>query len=85
MVASGPHPRARCTLAIQRTPQGLCVISDYGRRVALNALTSKEKDGKVVVENPNRKLANLLFCKKGEPSELASKRMREIRKNLAAA
>lgn len=52
---------------------------------ALNALTSKEKDGKVVVENPNRKLADFLFCKKGEPSELASKRMREIRKNLAAA
>jgi hypothetical protein len=49
---------------------------------ALNLLESKLIDGKVVVENPNRKLAQFDFCKKGEPSELATKRYQEILKNI---
>ena len=49
---------------------------------ALRALESKLVDGKVVVENPNRKLANFEFCKKGELSLLATKRYQDIRKNI---
>lgn len=49
---------------------------------ALSVLESKLVDGKVVVENPNRKLTGLSFCKKGEPSPLATTRYREILKNL---
>ena len=49
---------------------------------ALGTLESKLVDGKVIIENPNRKLAHFLFCKKGEPSELATGRYREILENL---
>lgn len=49
---------------------------------ALSNLESKLIDGKVVVENPNRKLAGFSFCKKGELSELATIRYREILKNI---
>ena len=49
---------------------------------ALNVLTSKTVDGKIIVENPNSKLANFSFCKKGEPSDLATERYREILTNL---
>ena len=52
-------------------------------RRALQTLESKLADGKVVVENPNRKLAKFSFCKKGQPSLLATTRYREILKNLA--
>ncbi len=47
-------------------------------RRALEALQAKLTDGAVVVENPNRGLAKLAFCRKGEPSGLATKRYREI-------
>ena len=49
---------------------------------ALRALEQKLIDGKVVVENPNRRLAKLAFCRKGEPSAAATKRYREIVKNV---
>jgi hypothetical protein len=49
---------------------------------ALNCLESKMVDGKIVVERVNRKLSGLSFCKKGEPSDLATKRYHEILKNL---
>ena len=49
---------------------------------ALKAFESKLDDGKVVVENPNRKLAKFEFCEKGEISRLATKRYREIRRNI---
>src|SRR3990170_3786052 len=49
---------------------------------ALNVLESKLVDGRVVVENPNRKLREFSFCKKGEPSELATVRYCEILKNI---
>jgi hypothetical protein len=48
---------------------------------ALAALQSKLVDGHVIVENPNRRLAAISFCKKGEPSRLATKRYREILEN----
>jgi len=38
--------------------------------------------GRVVVERPNRRLAELSFCAAGRPSDLATARYREIVKNL---
>ena len=38
-------------------------------------------NGKIIVENQNSKIANFMFCKKGEPSELATKRYAEIIEN----
>lgn len=49
---------------------------------ALKTLESKMIDGQIVVERVNRKLAGLSFCKKGEPSALATMRYQEILKNL---
>jgi len=49
---------------------------------AFQTLESKLIDGKIVVERSVPKLANLTFCKKGEPSELATKRYQEILDNL---
>lgn len=51
-------------------------------RRALEALESRLVDGCVVVENPNRKLARLSFREKGQPSRSATKRYREILKNV---
>ena len=52
---------------------------------ALAVLQSKLKDGQIVVERPHAKLAKLSFCKKGEPSELATKRYETILSNLESA
>jgi hypothetical protein len=49
---------------------------------ALDLLKSKMADGKIIVENPNMKLANFSFCKKGEQSELATERYNEILNNV---
>lgn len=49
---------------------------------ALAALQDKVKDGQVIVERVAPKLAKLSFCKKGQPSALATKRYEEILKNL---
>jgi len=49
---------------------------------ALKVLESKMKDGQIVVERVVPKLAKLDFCRKGEPSELATKRYLEIKDNL---
>ncbi len=49
---------------------------------ALGTLESKLVDGKIVVERLNRKLDGLTFCKKGEPSDLATMRYHDILKNL---
>ena len=55
----------------------------YGE--ALEMLKSKlDQRGRLVVERPNRKLAKFLFCRKGEPSELATKRYQEIVTNMAS-
>lgn len=51
-------------------------------RNALATLQSKLAKGQIVVEAPNRGLARLAFCRKGEPSKAATKRYREILKNL---
>jgi hypothetical protein len=49
---------------------------------ALGTLQSKLADDRIVVERLNRQLSGLAFCKKGETSELGTKRYREIIKNL---
>ena len=49
---------------------------------AFETLKSKTVDGKIMVERVVPKLANLSFCKKGFPSELATKRYYEILENL---
>ncbi len=49
---------------------------------AFSALKSKLADGQIVVERVAPKLAKLTFCKKGEPSPLATTRYEEILKNL---
>jgi len=45
-------------------------------------LQSKLVDGMIIVERNVPKLAKLSFCKKGQPSELATKRYHEILANL---
>ena len=52
-------------------------------QAALSQLVTKQVDGKIRVENPNRRLANFSFCRRGEPSDLASRRLREIQRNVA--
>jgi hypothetical protein len=65
------------------------VLSHYRRAVedrrfgqALRALEDKVVDGQLVVENPNRGLAKLAFCKRGAPSARATRRYREILANV---
>jgi len=51
---------------------------------ALSVLESKlDSWRRVIVERPHRKLAHLLLCQKGRPSELATHRYDEIKKNVA--
>ena len=50
---------------------------------AFEELKSKMVDGKIVVERVVPKLANLSFCKKGNKSELATKRYQEIVANIS--
>lgn len=49
---------------------------------ALQALQATLQDGQVVVQRVVPKLAGLSFCKKGQPSALATRRYREILNNL---
>jgi hypothetical protein len=46
-------------------------------------LKNKLTDGKMIVENPNRPLADLDFCRKGQASELTTIRFAELLKNIA--
>lgn len=59
---------------------------DQRFRSALRALASKlDEKGRVVVESPRRELAQMSFCAKGAASAPATKRYREILKNLSGA
>lgn len=51
---------------------------------AFEALRGKLQDGMMVVERVVPKLSKLEFCKKGQPSALATKRYAEIERNLSA-
>jgi hypothetical protein len=59
-----------------------CAKEDSRFLEALKALESKMVDGQIIVERVVPKLAKFSFCKKGEPSELATIRYHEILKNL---
>lgn len=56
-------------------------LSDKRFKEALTRLKSKLKNDEMIIENPNRLLANFDFCKKGQPSLIATKRFNEILKN----
>ena len=58
-------------------------IKDERFLQALNALDGKLIDGKLIVENPNRRLAKLSFCEKGNPSKLATLKYKELKKRCA--
>ncbi len=45
---------------------------------ALSALKKKLVEGNMIVENPNRRLAKMNLCRKGKPSEIATKRFNEM-------
>lgn len=67
------------------------ILSYYKRAIkdqrfleALKALESKMVNNQIIVERVVPKLAKLNFCKKGQPSELATKRYEEILKNLGS-
>ena len=45
-------------------------------------LQSRLVDGRIVVERVHRSLAALAFCRKGQPSELATARYSEILANV---
>jgi hypothetical protein len=62
-----------------------CAKRDKRFSDALRVLESKlDSQGKIIVERPHRKLAHLLLCQKGKPSELATHRYQEIKKNVVA-
>lgn len=52
-------------------------------REALAALESQLVDGQIVVGRVHRRLADLVFCRQGEPSELGTARYQEVLANLA--
>lgn len=56
--------------------------NDIRFKKAVEHLEKKTINGKLIIENPNRRLSNLTFCKKGEPSELATLRFKDIKKRL---
>jgi hypothetical protein len=56
--------------------------SDPRFRKALDLLESKLVAGQVVIENCNRKLKELEFCRPGVPSDAATQRYMEMKANL---
>jgi hypothetical protein len=52
---------------------------------ALSVLESKLADGKIVIENCNRKLRELESCRVGIPNDLATRRYQEIKLNLESS
>ena len=53
-------------------------VSDSRFKEALSLLEQKLMDGKLIIENPNRRLAKMKFCEKGKPSDLATIRFKEL-------
>ncbi|MHC4586772.1 MAG: prenyltransferase, partial [Planctomycetota bacterium] len=49
---------------------------------ALASLESKLANGKMIVENPHKKLAKFSFCEKGKPSAIATERYHQILENI---
>ena len=49
---------------------------------ALILLKKKLINGKMIIENPNRQLAEMDFCRKGQQSELATIKFKDLMINL---
>ncbi len=49
---------------------------------AVKALDGKTSNGMLIVENPHRRLAKMNFCKKGEPSDLATIRYKDLKDRI---
>lgn len=49
---------------------------------ALILLKDKLINGKMIIENPNRQLAEMVFCRKGQQSELATIKFKDLMKNI---
>ncbi|MCG8469536.1 MAG: prenyltransferase [Gemmatimonadetes bacterium] len=59
--------------------------SDPRFREAYGELCAKvDADGSLVSENPHRRLGRLELCRRGRPSEAASRRLAEIRERIAS-
>ncbi len=58
--------------------------TDWRFLEALEILRSKLSNNKIVVENPNRKLAAFSFCKRGEPSDVATQQYEGILRNISS-
>ncbi len=54
--------------------------SDSRFMEALAALEQKMDNGKLIIENPNRRLSKMAFCMKGKPSDIATTRFEELKK-----
>lgn len=58
-------------------------VHDQRYLEALAILESRiDEHGHIVVEHPNQKLARLSICTKGQPSDAATSRYKELKKNL---
>ena len=53
-------------------------------QAAHQMLADKTKGGQIIIERVVPKLANLSFCRKGQPSVLATKRWQEIQANVTS-
>jgi len=56
--------------------------TDKRFKEAVNMLNDKLVKGKVIIENPNRQLADFDFCRKGQASELATIKFNELMGNV---
>ncbi len=57
-------------------------VNDKRFTEAYSSLKEKTAEGKIIVENPNRRLTKLSFCKKNETSEIATLKFNEILENI---
>ncbi len=57
---------------------------DQRFREAFELLTGKLEEGRPVIEHSHRRLQKLEFCRIGQTTDAATRRMREIMENLAA-
>lgn len=56
--------------------------NDKAFRQAVKELSAKLENEKIIIENPNRQLSQFNFCRKGQPSDIATMRYNELIKNL---
>jgi hypothetical protein len=57
-------------------------IKDSRFKEAICMLKDKVINGKMIIENPNKKLNEMEFCRKGQPSDIATLKYGEIIDNI---